>query len=703
MKIGEFLDDIRHQNLVVPEFQREYVWSRDQAKQLMDSLCQGYPVGSLLLWKTDNPPELKNIKNLPEKIGTLTVLLDGQQRLTTLYMLINGQIPPYYSEEDIHDDPRNLFVNINDLDLQYYQRIKMRGDTYWWRVVDCFDGNVEINPIQIAQERFDGEGKDPMALAQHLLKNLEKVRRIREIDIPEQIVPVSASLDKAIDIFDRVNSQGTKLTDAELALTHIVSKWPIARREFKTKLNLYSNRGFNFGLDFMTRALTTTVTNRALFEAIHTRPREDLELGWKKLTKILNYLLTILPSNAFINSTNDLNTSNALIPIIAYLSRNNEKFPDDKTTRHAINWLYAALMWTRYSGQTDQKLEADIQLVVRETEPWNALRTNIVEQRGRVEIKESDLVGRGIQNPFYKAMFILAKAHGAVDWKNGTSLGGSVTDHHLSLQSHHIFRQSYLYANGWDSDNYLHRQTVNEIANRVHLTAETSWALSDKRPEEYLPLVEENFPGALSAQFVPLDPTLWKVEHYEEFLKERRKIIARKLNEYMESLIEEPEVTHRRPISELIDLGESYVLEFKSTLQWDVVTGQKRKELRHSSLKTIAAFLNSQGGTLVIGVEDDGKVFGLNRDLEFAQNSSDGFERLLVSLVSESMGITTAPYYRVRFENVENETVCVIEVERSPEPIFMNFENRKVFCIRAGNTTRILDSEETLKYVETNW
>jgi uncharacterized protein with ParB-like and HNH nuclease domain len=98
MKISELLDSIKQRDLVLPEFQREYVWSKDQAKQLLVSLYKEYPVGGLLFWKTDRPPELKNIDVLPERLGTVTVILDGQQRLTTLYMLMRGSIPPYYKD-----------------------------------------------------------------------------------------------------------------------------------------------------------------------------------------------------------------------------------------------------------------------------------------------------------------------------------------------------------------------------------------------------------------------------------------------------------------------------------------------------------------------------------------------------------------------------------------------------------------------------
>ena len=276
MKIDDLLNEIRNQDLVLPEFQREYVWSLEQAKQLMVSLSRSYPVGSLLLWKTNNPPELKNIDKLPDMFGTVKILLDGQQRLTTLYMLITGEVPRFYNDAEIENDPRKLFVNIYNLDFQYYQPSRMSGDSYWQRVVDCFDLNKEINVFQIAQDKSIVEGENSMKLAQQLMNNLNQIKTIKNFDIPEQIVPSKANLNQSIDIFDRVNSQGTKLTEAELALTHMVAKWPVARREIKNKIEDCASLGFEFSLTFMTRALTTTVTNRALFETIHARPREEL-------------------------------------------------------------------------------------------------------------------------------------------------------------------------------------------------------------------------------------------------------------------------------------------------------------------------------------------------------------------------------------------------------------------------------------------
>ena len=339
MKISELLIDIQNKNLVLPEFQREFVWHREQSKKLMGSLLKEYPVGGLLFWKTKQPPALKNLDDLPETLGAIQVILDGQQRLTTLYMLINGEIPPYYREAEIINDPRDLFYNIEEGEFEYYQPIKMKNNPLWHRVVDCFNKKIEI--FEIAETMT--ENKDQaFQKAEQFSGNLNRLQNIREKTLHIQVVPEHASLDEAIDVFDRVNSQDTKLTDAELALTHVPGKWPTARRQMKEKIADLHNRYFYFDLTFMTRALTGTVAHRALFETIHETPRVELEQGWKGLQKILDYLVNVLPEHAFIHSTKDLNTTNVFIPLLVYLSLHETKFPNEKTRNHAIHWLYAA-------------------------------------------------------------------------------------------------------------------------------------------------------------------------------------------------------------------------------------------------------------------------------------------------------------------------------------------------------------------------
>ena len=169
-------------------------------------------------------------------------------------------------------------------------------------------------------------------------------------------------------------------------------------------------------------------------------------------------------------------------------------------------------------------------------------------------------------------------------------------------------------------------------------------------------------------------------------LKNRRALIAKKLNEFMHSLVLEPETPHHRPVIELISLGESVTLEFKSSLQWDLVQNKQNNGLRMSVIKTVAAFLNTEGGTLVIGVEDQGAVCGIEADLHIVGDSSDRFAQLLNSLFFEYLGAAATPYIRQRFENVDGRVVCVIDVGRSTEPVFAKTEKGREFYVRVGNT-----------------
>ncbi len=701
MKVDELIDRISKRDIVLPEFQREYVWNREQAKQLLVSLIKSYPVGSLLFWNTDEPPELKNIKQLPEKFGTIQVMLDGQQRLTTLYMLITGDIPPYYTESDIQTDPRNLYYNLESGEFQFYMPVLMKDDPLWCSVVECLQGK-KVNIFELARQYSDPEGSE-MDLAERYNRNLNRLRDIRKIDLPAQMVPSYAKIRDAIDIFDRVNSKGTKLTDGELALTHITGKWADARRVMKSKIEELEEKGFDFNLTFMTRALTVVVAQRALFPTMHDRKREDLITGWHKVNRILDYMVNIISGQAFIHSTDDLNSNNNLIPLVAYLSLHDGRFPNEKAMKHAIHWLYAAQTRARYAGQTDQNLEHDVSIIVREDSPWQALCDQIIDQRGRIEVKANDLEGRGVQHPIFRMALIISKAHSAVDWFNGVPLG-SVHGDAYYIHKHHIFPQALLYKNGFDNENHLHRKIVNEIANRAYLTAETNLSISDRAPDIYLSEVEKRFPGALKKQFVPVDPELWKVERYQDFLAARREIIARKINEFMKALIAEPEdVAERKPLRELIKMEESSTLEFKSTLQWDVVQIQKNKALRHSVLKTIVAFLNSNSGTLIIGVSDDSQVLGIDNDVDLVGGSLDKFQQLLTSLIFEQIGAQHSPSIDIRIEDIGDRQICVVEVVRGSEPAFLKGTRGKEFHIRMGNTTRILDAEETVDYIQSNW
>ncbi len=235
MKISSILEKIDERQLFVPAFQREYVWKKRDAKLLVDSLIKGYPTGTILTWDTNQPPELKGDHVYDPRQGAIKILLDGQQRVTTLYMLIRGELPPYYSLEEITEDTRGLHINVETREIEYHQK-RMDNDPRWLNITDIFKKEVRARDVVRALENT---GRDLTKEEDDKIDDsFAAVQGILDREFPEQNIPVRASLREAIDIFYIVNAGGVSLTDAELALAQISGYWPQAREAFKAKPGL---------------------------------------------------------------------------------------------------------------------------------------------------------------------------------------------------------------------------------------------------------------------------------------------------------------------------------------------------------------------------------------------------------------------------------------------------------------------------------
>ena len=156
-------------------------------------------------------------------------------------------------------------------------------------------------------------------------------------------------------------------------------------------------------------------------------------------------------------------------------------------------------------------------------------------------------------------------------------------------------------------------------------------------------------------------------------------------------------------LEDLVGLGESEMREFKATFQWDVRQSQLNKELRQASLKTIAAFLNTRGGTLLIGVEDDVPCVVLATICRPSATHWTSLARRSRPRSTRRSGRFYAPYYSSRFEKTGDKTICRVEVQRSAEAVFMKDAKGKEFYIRQGNTTRSLDVEDAHRYIRLHW
>ena len=155
-------------------------------------------------------------------------------------------------------------------------------------------------------------------------------------------------------------------------------------------------------------------------------------------------------------------------------------------------------------------------------------------------------------------------------------------------------------------------------------------------------------------------------------------------------------------VEDLIAQGESEQLEFKSSLQWDYGNGDLNAALRKAVIKSIAAFLNTAGGRVLIGVQDDGAVLGLENDLKTTRRSKDRYANLLATLISDYLGAEFSSNIRIRFEPHNDKEICVIQVKSSSDPVYYQGDTGSEFYVRLGPTTRMLDTEESVVYLRAN-
>lgn len=157
-------------------------------------------------------------------------------------------------------------------------------------------------------------------------------------------------------------------------------------------------------------------------------------------------------------------------------------------------------------------------------------------------------------------------------------------------------------------------------------------------------------------------------------------------------------------IQYLLQQGESSTLEFKESFYYDATQeNKKNQKLRFNNLKTIAAFLNSEGGTLLIGVKNDKTIYGLKNDFSILgqQKDQDGFELCLIGMIKTLIGIVFMQFVRTNFIEVDNEVICAVVVKKSTQPAFLKEENKKNLYIRTGNSSQLLhDAEQICQFYE---
>ena len=523
MRISTILDHIDSGFIALPKFQRGYVWNRDQVRALMDSLYRKHPVGSLLVWVTESKSaDHKGFSDLPP--GVVKLLLDGQQRITSLYGIIRGCPPEYFDGKE--EVLKGLFFHLDTEEFSYYMPIRMKDDPFWIDVSKLLqEGIGPFITMLSKEEAWDGNSTV-------YINRLNEIVQIKEVELfVEEVTGADKTIDVVVDIFNRVNSGGTKLSKGDLALAKVCADWPEARDRMKDILVRWEDAGFRFDLDWFLRNVNTVLTGEARFSALHGVTRDRFEDGLQRGERACEYALNLISSRLGLDHDRVLFGRYA-IPILAhYIDQQGGRIPDADEQDKLLYWYLNSAIWGRFSGSTESILNRDLEILGERQAGAEGLIDELRVWRGDLTVQPEHFSGWSLGARFYPMLYLLSRVCGARDLCSGIEIRKGLLGKMSQLEVHHIFPKAFLYKHDYN------KAQVNAVANFCLLTKDCNLEISDKKPAEYLPHYEQHHPGVLASQWIPTDPRLWMPENYLEFLDERRRLLAAAANGFMTELL----------------------------------------------------------------------------------------------------------------------------------------------------------------------
>lgn len=552
---------IERGELRLPEMQRRYVWRSTRVRDLMDSLYRGYPSGAILLWETDEAVPLQDfaVEQQATAYQTKLLLLDGQQRLTSLAAVVRGKpvtvrrrrkpiellfnlehpeelaLVTEVDEDNDQDGDDDLELESDETDStedELQKRFdkmafvvatrKLEQLPHWVKVTDVFQSDSDAPFLKRAGIT---DFEDPRY--QKYSERLARLRGVRKYSYRMDVLERSMGYDEVTEIFVRVNSLGAKLRSSDLALAQITARWQGALKTFQEFQDTCEERGFELDLGLHLRNLVSLATGQSRFLTVANVPLEKLQASWKDAVRGMEYAINFMRSNVGIEGPALLSSPFILVALSIYAHRRNYEVSPDEADRIRY-WVLLANAKGRYSrGSSETILDQD--LAVLRQGGANELIERLRQQVGRLDIAPEELEGRNQRSALFKTMFLAFHAAGAKDWRSNLAIALDHSGNQHRLQFHHIFPKALLKRNGFSA------READDIANLAFIGGKTNRSISDKSPAEYLPaLMQTTGKEIFTRQCIPTNPELLAPEVYKQFLTERRKLISQRLNEYLQ-------------------------------------------------------------------------------------------------------------------------------------------------------------------------
>jgi hypothetical protein len=450
------------------------------------------------------------------------LILDGQQRITSLYGITRGRPPAFFQGDEKAFS--GLRFHVEDETFEFYAPAKMRDDPRWIDVTSLYTRGLEphigtLNAHPASRPRIVS-----------YMERLARLRQVLERDFHEEkITGADKSINVVVDIFNLVNSGGTKLSKGDLALARKCAQWPEARAAMRAHLDRWEKEGFSFTLDWLLRITSAVATGRAGFGSLDTVQAADFQQALEASARYVSQFLDAAVEHLGLDHNRVLRGRYAFPVICRMLHLTGGHFADKAQTARVLYWYIHSALWGRYDGSSETVLNQDCDTAGRSG--TSGLIGSLERWRGgNLVVDGQDFAGSGQGSRFYPLLYLLTRVHGARDFGNGLPLHTRQPGHPATLQVHHVFPKAMLYAAGYPSGQ------VNAVANFCFLTRETSLVVAKHEPAAYCGAVEARHPGALASQWIPQDQALWRIDRYPDFLAARRELLATAANSFLQRL-----------------------------------------------------------------------------------------------------------------------------------------------------------------------
>lgn len=553
--VEELVGMIERGSLRLPEMQRQYVWRSTRVRDLLDSLYRGYPSGAILLWETeeDVPMQQMAVAQQENSYGASLLLLDGQQRLTSLSSVIRGEpvhvhgrkrpidilfnmnhpdqllsFTEVYEDREEDSDPDEADANEDELQQRFDQMTfvvsskKLANNPSWVSVSSIFKSvsNTEFL-MRAGITQLDDPNRELYE------KRLNNVRNIKKYIYRMDVLENSLSYNEVTEIFVRVNSLGAKLRSSDLALAQITAKWKNSLAIFQKFQAKCRDTGFELDLGIHLKNLVAMATGQSRFKTVGSLSLDKLQESWEKACEGMEFAINFLRSNVGIDSP-ALLASPFLVVAVSYFGHARNYQISSEESKQLRYWVLLANAKGRYSrGASETLLDQDI-ATIRDGGSIKELIDRLRAQVGVVEITPDELIGKRQRSALFKTMFLAFRSSGAKDWHSNLTIALDHNGSQHKLQFHHVFPKALLAKSG-----YLQRE-ADDIANFAFIGGKTNRIISDRPPSDYLvQYVSKSGSEQFDLQEIPVEPLLLKTESYKQFLEARRLRIASRLNEFI--------------------------------------------------------------------------------------------------------------------------------------------------------------------------